>query len=281
MSLIFQNSFYVGINVSSVLYGVELMLYFQTIRELHKTREHKQRLDKFFAVFSTVMLALVTIHEATKAVFGQETWIVNATYPGGPAAYETRYNSAWYQMMGWMAAVLLDVLTNGLLIYRCLTLWDNRRVVVAPYLLWVASFGLGTASAGELGVTGAPNAGLFIGPVQDIRLAYFTVTITLNVLCTCLICARILWLMRGLSKQAAHTYFGVVAMIVESALPFSLCGVVFLVLYASNSEVSTFFCACYVMFSYISPQMLILRVISGRTWTTEGALPTLTFQSQS
>ncbi|KAH9943782.1 hypothetical protein B0H21DRAFT_695273 [Amylocystis lapponica] len=278
MSLLYQNSFYVGISVSDILYGVELMLYFQTVRELHKTRRHEERLDKFFVFFSTANLALVTIFEATRAVFGQETWIVNATYPRGPAPYETKYDSALYQITGWTAALLLDMVTNGLLIYHCLMLWDNRRVVVAPCLLWVASFG---RSMDELRVTGAPNAGVFVGPVRNFRLAYFIVAIFLNVLVTCLICGRISWLAQDLGRKAAHPYFGVVAIIVESALPYTLCGVVFLVLYAVNSEVSVFFCACYVMFACISPQMLILRVISGRAWTTEGTLLTLTLRSLS
>ncbi|KAH9916130.1 hypothetical protein B0H21DRAFT_695281 [Amylocystis lapponica] len=280
MSLIFQNSFYVSLNVSSILYGVELMLYFQTLRELRKTREREHHWDKFCAFFSTALLALATVCEATQAIFGQEIWIVNATYPGGPAAYEAKYDSTWYQMMGLTAAVLLDMLTNGLLIYRCLILWNSRRVVFVPGFLWVVSLGLGTAATGEL-VVRASNAGLFVGLVQDIGLAYFTVTIALNVLVTCLICGRILWLARGLGGQATHPYFGVVAIIVESALPFSLCGVVFLVLYAVNSEVSIVFRASYVMFSCISPQMLILRVISGRAWTSasEGTSSALVFQS--
>ncbi|KAH9943766.1 hypothetical protein B0H21DRAFT_865080 [Amylocystis lapponica] len=115
MSLVYQNSLYVSINVSGILYGVELMLYIQTIQELLKNKKHGQRLDKFFVCFSTATLALVTMIEATKAVFGQETWIVNATYPGGPAAYETKYDSACYQMLNQTAALLLDMLTNGLL----------------------------------------------------------------------------------------------------------------------------------------------------------------------
>ncbi|KAH9943874.1 hypothetical protein B0H21DRAFT_747375 [Amylocystis lapponica] len=271
MSSVFQNAFYIAINVGGILYGVELMLYFQTMRILYRNRRRLGRTDQAFALFSTATLILITVYEATEAVFGQETWIVNANFPGGPAAYQAVYDSAWYQTMGSTATVMLDLLTDGLLIYRCYIVWNSYRIIAFPCFLWIATLALGIV---ELYTSGSPNSNLFDGLAQDIGLAYFSTTIGLNVLVTGLICGRILWFARNvhvsLGRSVAHTYIGVIALIVESALPFSLFGIAFLVSYGLNSEISIFFLTCYVMFTCISPQMLILR-------QAEEAVSTLVF----
>jgi hypothetical protein len=43
-------------------------------------------------------------------------WIFNAGYPGGAFAYFVTHVSVWYQTMGSVASLLLQLMTDGLLV---------------------------------------------------------------------------------------------------------------------------------------------------------------------
>ncbi|KAH9947882.1 hypothetical protein B0H21DRAFT_306544 [Amylocystis lapponica] len=283
---LFQNSYYVAVNVGSILYGVEVVLYILTLQALYKRRSRDGLSDNFLIWFSTASLILITIYEAVEAVFGQEMWVVNADYPGGQAAYMATYASVWYQTMGSTATVILELMTDGLMIYRCFVVWDDYRVVILPCFLWFCALVLGVF---DLYVSGAPNGNFFTGAAANIGVSYFSISIGNNILATCLICGRILYyssrMRADLGPKATCTYTGVLALIVESALPFSLSGFACLVSYGLNSEIAILFITIYTMFTCISPQLLILRVISGEAWTRdtttqEIALSTVDFSSR-
>ncbi|KAF8554523.1 hypothetical protein OG21DRAFT_1059743 [Imleria badia] len=68
-----------------------------------------------------------------------------------------------------------------------------------------------------------------------------------------------------LGHEYASSYFSVVTLVVESVLPYTLSGIAFLVSLGVGSPTSAFI-SVYLLMMCISPQMLILRVIVGRSW---------------
>ena len=62
------------------------------------------------------MLILVTILIATAAVFGQEMWVIQTSYPGGPAAYWKLNQSLWYLYLQHVAIAILQLMTDALLV---------------------------------------------------------------------------------------------------------------------------------------------------------------------
>ncbi|KAG1744677.1 uncharacterized protein EDB91DRAFT_1220872 [Suillus paluster] len=281
---LFQNSFYISNAFNSILYGVELVLYFNTIQAyLEKRLEHRSS-DKFYMIFSSILLFLITIFVATQSVLGQEMWVINAGYPGGAAAYFAAYVSAWYQTMGSVASILLQLMSDGLLIHRCFTVWcGSYRVIIVPCCLWTASLVFGIL---VLITSGSPNGDFYEGLAARVGLVYFSLTIGLNVATTCLICGRIMFhamrMRDHLGPEVSKTYFTAVAMVVESALPYTLFGIAFLVSFGLDSDTSILFLTFYGMFTCISPQMLILRVVRRRAWCIETVQPTtLVFATRS
>ena len=133
---VFQNSVYVGINLEDILYGksgnaelefrailplrslagVELVLYFKTMHVLLSSQVPRKKSDVFYAIFSTVMLFLITLWVSTQAVFGEEMWLVNAGYPGGPDAYWQENASVWYLDLGTTAVTILQLMTDALMV---------------------------------------------------------------------------------------------------------------------------------------------------------------------
>ncbi|EIW52682.1 uncharacterized protein TRAVEDRAFT_31818 [Trametes versicolor FP-101664 SS1] len=274
---VFQNCYYVGNNFNAILYGVELVLYFASVRLILSSKDKTNVDRRPFLYFSTALLVMITIYVAVQAVFGEEMWIVHADYAGGSAQYLADNAAVWYQTLGSASSIVLNLMSDGLLLYRCYVVWGDLRVIAFPFVLY-----LGTAALGILTcyVSGTPNADFFLGEAQQIALSYSSVVIGLNVTCSTLICVRILMLsrnMRGvLGADVMQTYTGAVALIVESALPYTLFGIAYVVSLGLQSPTSILFLSIYVMFTCISPQMIVLRVLMGRAWSRDAATRTRT-----
>ena len=110
--------------------GVELVLYFMTVRTMLSRKHKRVPSDKWFLLFSTVLLCLNTVFVATQAVFGEEMWIVNANYPGGMDAYFGDFVSVWYQTFGTAASIVLNLLADGLMV-RVLVVARTRAAVIS------------------------------------------------------------------------------------------------------------------------------------------------------
>lgn len=116
--------------------------------------------------------------------------------------------------------------------------------------------GVGIAQLVEAGL---PLRSYFTGNAHKLGIAYTTSVISLEVVVTTLIAARILQLRRWYDvasalrqnrvSAAAYTYTGAVAIIVESALPCTVFGLAYLVSFAINSDISILFLSIYVMFT--------------------------------
>ncbi|KAI0710880.1 hypothetical protein C8Q76DRAFT_811128 [Earliella scabrosa] len=268
---IFQNAFYIGNTFNSILYGVELMLYFGTIWLIlnNKGRRTKNRDMRLF-VFSTVLLLMITIYVAVQAVFGEKMWIVHADYPGGSAQYLADNVAVWYETLGSAASVVLNLMSDGLLIYRTYVVWSNWRIVIFPSILY-----FGTAALGILTcyTSGVPDSNFFLGTAAQIALSYSSLVIGLNFTCSTLICTRILWVAKRmeqtLGREVAKTYTGAASLIIESMLPYTLFGIAYVATLGVNHPTSIFFLSVYVMFTCISPQMIVVRVLLGRGWTKD------------
>ncbi|EJF56724.1 hypothetical protein BD309DRAFT_1062282 [Dichomitus squalens] len=262
-----QNAYYVSNYINAILYGIELVLYFMLVRQLLELQK-RTFMDNFMMMFSTVLLILNTIFWTTQVFFGQMMWINNPTYPGGIDGYMQDKSSIWYQTWGTTACVASNLMSDALLTYRCFVVWNSRRVIIFPSIIWVASL---VFSIGLLYGSGRPNGDYFAGFAAMAVTAYTASTFAFNVIVTGLICGRIFYFKRYMRLHyGADTtvYTGAVAIVVESALPFTLFSCAYLVTYALGTDVAYAF-SFYAMFTCLSPLMITLRVLSRRAWTRE------------
>ncbi|KAF8443961.1 hypothetical protein L210DRAFT_3533263 [Boletus edulis BED1] len=263
---IFQNSFYIGVNIQNILYGMELVLYFKTMNILLSNRAIKKS-NLFYALFSSTMVLLVTVWVATSAVFGEKMWLLDSNFPGGPDAYLQENISVWYLDWGTTSVILLQLMTDGLMIYRCRILWDSYLAIVVPVILWLSTLVMGVLVDWS---SSSPGGDFFTGKSAQLALAYYTLSVFLNTTLTCMICYCILQYGRKVRKDLGHeyasSYFAIITLVVESVLPYTLSGIAFLVSLGVGSPLSTVFISVYLLMMCISPQMLILRVIVGRAW---------------
>jgi len=166
-----------------------------------------------------------------------------------------------------VATIVLQQMTDGLMMYRARLVWDSYRVIIIPFILWVVTLATGIVLCWA---SFFPGNYITIEPEVRYALAYFSISVFLNVTLTTLICARILLHARKVKKHigAEYTspYLSIVIIFVESALLYTLSGIMFLISLAIGSPIGFIFLRVYTLVAAISPQMLILRVARGIAW---------------
>ena len=171
----FYNSFYIGVNIENILYGgssdayrevvqthrsaragIELLLYFKTIRILLSNRGTQKNPNLFYVLFSSMMVFLITVWVVALAIFGQNMWF-DPAFPEGPDANWKANIEVWYMDWASVAVIVLQLMTDALMvrhargcqnvcsldlfqIYRCRIIWNSYRVVVVPIICgWLPS----------------------------------------------------------------------------------------------------------------------------------------------
>ncbi|KIP10243.1 hypothetical protein PHLGIDRAFT_125731 [Phlebiopsis gigantea 11061_1 CR5-6] len=269
---LFLHSFYLGNAFLFILYGVELVFYFATLWIALQKHERRKTSNFVFVFFSTFLLVLVTIEVATEGVFGELMWITDANFPGGAEGFLGANVNVWYQTLGSAASLVLTVCSDWLLIWRCYVIWNNWRVIIFPSILGLASTVVGVLVCFY---SSRPDADFFAGLSAKLEIGFRSLVLAINFLVTFLICGRIMYVSKevkqSLGKEAARPYTSIVAMIVESALPYTVVGIMYIISFGLNSPLSILFLSIYAMASCISPQMIMLRVLLGQGWTRDTA----------
>jgi len=213
----------------------------------------------------------LTIDISVNAVWGELMWINARDTPGGVPMYIGTQTSVWYQTMGSTSVVMMIFMGDALLLYRLFIIYGSNYLVVAvPILAYIAAFSLAII---ELVLAGKPDGNFFHGKVINFGVPYYSLTIALNVVVTALICGR-LWKLgsavsKALGRDSARMYTSVASILIESAAPYSLVGIMFLVPYARGSGTAIAFGQVWAKLTCLAPQLIVLRVVTGRAWGRE------------
>ena len=102
-------------------------------------------------------------------------------------------------------------------------------------------------------ISGQSNADFYAGISSQIALSYACTSMGVNIICSVLICARILWIARRiqatLGDKVSREYTGAMAIIIESMLPYTVFAIAYMATLGSGSPLVTFFISPYVMLS--------------------------------
>jgi hypothetical protein len=268
LDLDLERSIYIGNAFSLILYGLSLYMYGHSVYYLTKSKGGSHRVRRFYVLYGGIMMLLITFAVSCNAVFGQQMWINHRGDEGGPLGYFAANISAWYNTLGSAADITVNFMGDGLLLYRCYIIWGARPWVIAlPALVYIAS----TVTAIITVYSSArPDASIFAGNAAKFGVAWVSLTVSLNIILTLMICARLI-MARTQSKYRLHPrlatmYTGMVPILVESALPFTVLGVAFIAVYVRTLPSELALAFIWGTFCAISPQMIILRVSMGHGW---------------
>jgi hypothetical protein len=245
-------------------------MFFQSVYYLN-AGPGSRKSKNFYVGYSVVLMLLITIALACNQQYGLEMWINHRDVEGGPAAYFVENIAIWYNTLGTAADVTANVLGDGLMLYRCYVFWGHVPVAMAfPSLLYLGSVAMGITMTIQ---SGLPGGDIFHGTTVNFGIPWVVLTIVFNILVTAMIAVRLLSMHskanKVLGREVTKRYTGLLAILVESALPFTLLGIGYLATYIKEVPESLAFAGIWGCFVTLSPQAIILRVAMDAAWTKE------------
>ncbi|KAG2091824.1 uncharacterized protein F5147DRAFT_642995 [Suillus discolor] len=267
-----QRALYVGNTISSVVYGGNLFLYvYSTYLLMTSVKQVRHR--RFYICFGGLLLLLLTIASASNNALCELMWIENQSYPGGPPAYLAANLAAWYNVFGTAADCAANILTDGLLLYRCYIILGSRLpIIIIPAIIYLGSATMAVMMVIE---SAMPMSNLWQGFAAQFGISWVALTVGFNIIVTALIVSRLLFFHRRVQSiftdQQKSTYTGTVAILVESALPFTILGIAYLATYIQGVPSATAVGIIWGTFVVLSPQLIILRIAAGTAWSRDTA----------
>jgi hypothetical protein len=265
-SLWYEQSNYRATHLAAVAYGLHVAVFATVTYYTLQLRStgNKGHLWIFWLIFNSLQFAFGTINLACSIAFNENAWINDRQFPGGPFSYLVEEGNLPFVTLGNVASILASFLSDGMLVYRAGVLWNFAwYIVVPPALFFIACIILSIMTVIQLAL---PNVAL-----PQLSLAVWIVLMLLPMWLTALISGRILYhrkTMRDvLGPEYASQYAGIVAIVVESALPFTIISIILLGLFGDRNTAQNLFIPLMVQFECIAPEMIILRVVMGRAWT--------------
>ncbi|KAJ7061280.1 hypothetical protein C8F01DRAFT_1057842 [Mycena amicta] len=253
-----ERSFLDGFVLAGIGYGVLLALTWQTLYSL--LNRPKGKTPWGLVAYAAMIFALATIGYGGATKINEEEFIDDRDAPGGPSGYELIAFGSPVNMMGMIAYVLLSWMADGLVLWRFFIIWDSSYWYAAfPALMLLGV----VASSLALIVTTYTLENSFLVPLSfQIGTAYWSLSISLNILLTLLITGKILRL-----RQQIKGPLGSLAMLVESASLYSIVGLICIITYARSSSVQNLVFPALGQVQAIAPMLILARAADGRAWS--------------
>ncbi|TFK17623.1 hypothetical protein FA15DRAFT_710627 [Coprinopsis marcescibilis] len=261
----------VGVGVQLFMVGSCISTFLQSSTAARKGRVQYILTSGVIWILYSLSTGL-NLYSAYWLLFGESSFVAVGLEDISDAMGED-YTRQWFRVASVACLVIVLIIADGLLLYRCYILWkDMWYVVIIPCLCYLATIGLAIRVAILDGAfqRQAVSAGIFL-------------SILVNVMIPALICFRILQarrtIVRLLPSKYLTVYTRVVAVLVEAAVPIAVFGLGYAIALVVSQEnksmtsgsvrkeiVNQFFATGYFMFVALSPQMIVYRVITGRSW---------------
>jgi len=267
----FEHSYYIGNGLGLILYGVDIAIYYSTMRNLYFAKTSQASAQKM-AILSTASLFLLTIDVSTNAIYGEQAWITfRDVVPGGPPAWIVANFSVWYQTLSTSSVAGLVFMSDAFLMYRFYIIWGSRLIlVVFPILMYLGGLALAIL---QIYTSALPGALFFSRKAINFGLPYYTISIALNVILTSGIVGRVIYFERRLSStlqsESMRVYTGVASILIESAALYSIIGTMMLIPYGLNAPTAVAFAQVWEKLAAIAPQLILMRVSAGTAWSKE------------
>jgi hypothetical protein len=111
-----ESSLYIGIILSSILYGVYLVVAGLSFTFLFKNANTTRSRKFFYVLLTFVLFDLNTLAFISSPLLGQNMWIIHRDDRGGPPGYYDSNAPDWYQEMGELAQTAANLLADVLLV---------------------------------------------------------------------------------------------------------------------------------------------------------------------
>ncbi|KAH6873496.1 hypothetical protein BKA70DRAFT_1450239 [Coprinopsis sp. MPI-PUGE-AT-0042] len=258
----------VGIQIFMCLYG--LWVFYETPKSLRKGRGR----------FIVISFAILFTYSSMAIMDGVTLF---TTLLGSGANGFDIILSFLDVDISWGAAstvmlTLCMAIGDSVMIWRCYVLWQDRKwVIFGPVIILIAFIGIGCSLA-------APAVSTHLKAEAFSAASYF-LSVGVNLIVTLLILGRLLQTRKvvreaNLTERPSSMYRDVAAILIESAAPLVIFGTILVILKLTSMLIrsvplrtnthlnvaSHVFSLLYVACIALSPQLIIFRVTTGRSW---------------
>ncbi|KZV76684.1 hypothetical protein PENSPDRAFT_598193 [Peniophora sp. CONT] len=261
--------------VEGILYGFSLFMYGVTLWVLL----HQRRLDGvpwiiFIAATLLFILSTIRIGVDSHRVYFGFLLAENTDLYFGDTTKETFKNIIY---------LLQTLLGDGILIYRCLVMWRDVRVIILPCILWcsVAVTGIHTVWSVAQPLTNSIT--VFVNAAHWI-LSFYVLTLVLNAVTTGLLAFKI-WQLNSMVapyRNGAQSLIPIAIILLECGMLYTCSVLIIIITYALRSN------SLYVMLNItgqiipITFYLIIIRAGHARissevSWSL--SVPVTTFQA--
>ncbi|KZV89598.1 hypothetical protein EXIGLDRAFT_677842 [Exidia glandulosa HHB12029] len=264
-----ERSYLAGILIGAVAYGVHATLFFITFALLWGRRRTHWR-DYIWITYICVLFALSSLANGMQFWFTQLIYIDQGPrYPGGLSAFIIEQQSQTAAVWCVGAYIVNNWLQDGLILYRFWIIYGKRFwPIVLPGLVFLADVGISTALMVSLS-----RESFFLDLGAQLLTAYFSLSVGLNILLTAAIVGKLYFARRKLRSISSATslshHTSVAAMLIESALLYSVCGIIFLVPFSISDFTQNLVLPTLGQVESIAPLLIIMRVAQGQAWSSE------------
>ncbi|CCM05255.1 uncharacterized protein FIBRA_07465 [Fibroporia radiculosa] len=264
-----------GALLSNIAYGMQLTLFVMCFVTLvRKMDRHNFRRQLFLLSFICVIFTIGTLFMGSQAKFTQQAFIEYRNYPGGPSVYEEAEFANPVDEIANVCFVVGNWLLDAFLVWRFMVIFRDfgqgwlAALTFFPVLMLLASVALGLALL--IDMTGSsPFA--FV----NITLAYYVMSLSLNVIVTLLIVGRLLIYRRRMARvfgtKESSDYLNISAILIESASLYSIFAVLFIVPFGLGNSLANVFLDSVSQVQIVSSLLIIYRVATGKAWSQSSA----------
>ncbi|KAH6899457.1 hypothetical protein BKA70DRAFT_1115407 [Coprinopsis sp. MPI-PUGE-AT-0042] len=255
-----------GLIIAGVAYGMVFTLFAQCVAMIASGSRHWKA--RWVMYYTIALFVAATIGFAGNTLFVQMTYIDYRNIPGGPNMFTLTYFGHPVNMVANCAYVFISWIADGLLLYRfaviCKFTVLSMALPAAVYLSIIAM------SISLLVATALPGAGFWQTQAVRFGVAYWGLSVALNVGITLAIAVRVL-LMRSKHKAIfkdhyTSPYTSVAAMLIESASLYAVWALLFIILYGKGSYVQNYILPSLGQVQSIASLLIIFRVSQGSAW---------------
>ncbi|EMD34970.1 hypothetical protein CERSUDRAFT_116494 [Gelatoporia subvermispora B] len=262
----FEQSVNAAVYIGAMAWGLHAAVFYQVMQAIvqDKSRRHYRWLPLVVILF---VLALVNI--CCNIRFDELAWIDDRNYPGGPIGFLTGQSSHPLNIASVATSIIVLFFADLFLIYRCHVLWNKLYITLVLSAVLLASTVFSILHCIQ---AAKPTSGLWDDDLLSLSVPYASLAMSLNILLSLCLSWRLFDYRRRLptsiTPDAARYYGSIEALIVESALPYGLVSLVFVVLYGLQSTAANLFGPLLVQLEGIAPGLIIMRMVRGHSWSS-------------
>lgn len=264
MAITAEESKLVSIFIQTLLYGAYTVIFAITCWVLISRRPRDQSINKTMLGIAITMFVFATMHIGVNYTRIIKAFVIFKDEPGGPGAFFNQL-SEFTQIFGSTIYVAQTLVGDSVVLLRCYLVWGNNFSVVAfPILLL---FGSAVTGGGILYSFAkvVPEAEIFVVKLSQWIVAFFSMTLATNIICTALVAYRIWYINRRSISFSEHSLRPIMLLVIESGAIYSVTLTTLLILYKAKSWFQ------YVLLDAVSPivglvfSMVIVRIGLGLT----------------